>query len=197
MHLKVFLSCYTVFLFLQRQWMICIQFPINCCNKKVIGCTVWSSTCCPMIVVLFHKAIQNRNISQKNLSSFRQCVFSPSKNVFKTDDGEDWWLLQNVTSVIQSVDQEVISCLKRCHTQSKLQNYIYEVKELKSFLKQIHILNTMYGVIAVWQHVTFNLSKVMERYTFNYNQQVSHKLSTTLQNQQFQFQFWVEKMLMK
>lgn len=79
----------------------------------------------------------------------------PSEALLKSDDGKIFvkYLPPKVTALIQPMDQGVIAGLKKVYKTSVLRKLIEEENDLKSFLKNFTILDTIYECASFWEKV--------------------------------------------
>lgn len=104
--------------------------------------------------------LKSKNLPEKAVLLLDNAPSHPSEALLKSDDGKIFvtYLPPNVTALIQPIDQGVIAGLKKVYKTSVLRKLIEEEHDLKSFLKNLTILDAIYKCASVWEKVKKPLS---------------------------------------
>ena len=80
----------------------------------------------------------------------------PSEEELNTDDGsaKSHFLPPNVTSLIQSMDQDVLKCMKRIYRKSLLRDLIGQGGDnMITYLNGLHMLNVVERISTTWNQI--------------------------------------------
>lgn len=103
---------------------------------------------CPQV----REFMKSKGLPQKAVLLLDNAPSHPDESFLKSDDGQIFvkYLPPNVTALIQPMDQGVIACIKRNYRSSILKKLIDEESDLKTFVKELTVLDAIYESAAAW-----------------------------------------------
>ena len=109
-----------------------------------------------MFIPLVRKHLESQNLRQKAVLLIDNAPPHPEELELKSKDGNIFahFFPPNVTALIQPMDQGVIASIKKKCRTKLLQKRIEEGDDLKTFLKDYIILDSIYDVNSAWESST-------------------------------------------
>jgi len=99
--------------------------------------------------------LKNKGLPQKAVLLLDNAPSHPHESILKTNDGlmVSKFLPPNVTSLIQPMDQGVLSSMKRLYRQKLLKTLVEEDDNLINFWKKMTVLDAIHGIAQSWSKI--------------------------------------------
>lgn len=99
--------------------------------------------------------LRSRGLQEKAVLLLDNSPTHPNENVLRSEDGQIFakYLPPNVAALIQPSGQGVVAAMKRNYRTGLLQSNLEEGNDLRSFWKELTLLDALYEVAVAWSSV--------------------------------------------